>query len=212
MPFSRLLSLTRLHGVTDPCDRISSLLGLDRRLSMNLGDLYQERYADSWYSGFRKVPAVQPLVNPDYSQGIDRLYLSTAKALLAREGNLHLLSFVQHGAQVGQGDLPSWVPQWHINEHRLITQFDLLPDHPTYASLATALAESTKDAKSAVCTASELSRSNFVVSDDSTLHTEPSLVPAQGSRLILATSGSKRFANGTKAHQRGSRRISSRVL
>jgi hypothetical protein len=179
MPFSRLLSLTRLHGVTDPCDRIFSLLGLDRRLSISWEDLFRERYPDSRrvgghcrHFGSRKVSAIQPLVNPDYSQGIDRLYLSAAKALLLREGNLHLLSFVQHGAQVGEGKLPSWVPQWHINEHRLITQFDLLPDDPTYASLATALAESTMDVKSAVCTAGKLSRSDFFVSDDGTLHTQ----------------------------------------
>jgi hypothetical protein len=164
IPFSRLLSLTRRHGVTNPCDRIFSLLGLDRRLSMTWRDRANEQKPDS--------QRLQPLVNPDYSQGIDGLYLSTAKALLAREFNLHLLSFVQHGAHAGQGNLPSWVPQWHINEHRLITQFDLLTDHPAHASLVAALENSTMDAKSAVCTACELSRSKVVVSDDGTLHTQ----------------------------------------
>ena len=40
------------------------------------------------------------------------------------------MSFVQHQAEVGDLGLPSWVPQWHVNNHRLITQFDLLSGHP----------------------------------------------------------------------------------
>lgn len=195
LPFSRLLSLTRRHSVTKPCDRIFSLLGLDRQLSMSSCEYANKQYVD-WFQNsdhtknfrFHKVPATQPSVSPDYSQRIDRLYLSTAKALLTRERNLHLLSFVQHEAQAGQGDLPSWVPQWHVNKHRLITRFDLLPDHPIYASLRNALAKSTIVAESGVCTTSEPSQSkpvagrtpleDFIIDDDGTLH-------AQG--LLLAT-------------------------
>lgn len=120
MPFSRLLSLTRRHGVTEPCDRIFSLLGLDRRLSMSSNDFTDAQWAEWLRSDdeqlfvFHAPPTIRPLVIPDYSQGIDRLYLETARGLLARERNLHLLSFVQHEVQAGDGTLPSWVPQWHV--------------------------------------------------------------------------------------------------
>ena len=186
VPFSRLLSLTRLHGVTEPHDRIFSLLGLDLQL-LDSRDLANVQYADWWRNGDRSlhfelhiVPLMQPLVTPDYSQGIDRLYLSTAMALLTRERNLHLLSFVQHEAQAGQGDLPSWVPQWHVNKHRLITQFDLFPDSPIYVSLRAALGKS--NIESDVCMEGEPDRSNmlaggapldeFVVDADGTLRTQ----------------------------------------
>jgi hypothetical protein len=150
MPFSRLLSLTRLHGVTEPCDRVFSLLGLDSRLSISDSELYeQERMHSRWLRSDRAErpswQVRQPLVIPDYSQSIDSIYLSTAKALLTRERNLHLLSFVQHDADVGHGDLPSWVPRWHVNKHRLISQLDLIPGHPVYTFLENALAKSTFD-------------------------------------------------------------------
>jgi len=189
LPFSRLLSLTRLHGVTEPCDRIFSLLGLDRQLSMSSYEYINEQYADWLRNGdhtknfsFHSMPATQPLVSPDYSEGIEGLYLSTARALLTRERNLHLLSFVQHEAQAGQGDLPSWVPQWHVNEHRLITQFDLLPDHPVHNFLRDAFARSTLHAELETCTTSKASEpdalvgeiplEDFLVDDDGTLRTK----------------------------------------
>jgi len=189
VPFSRLLSLTRLHGVTEPCDRIFSLLGLDRQLNTSAYDHVNETYANRWRNGeygrdlsIPPMPARLPLVEPDYSKGIDGLYLSTARALLTRERNLHLLSFVQHEGQVGQGNLPSWVPRWHVNKHRLLTQFDLLPDHPIYASLRAALTKSAIHDGDGVCTTSKRFRSNglaggtpideFVVDDDGTLRTQ----------------------------------------
>lgn len=165
MPFSRLLSLTRLHGVTEPCDRVFSLLGLDRRLSMDSRGFLDDHYGDRWRNGrsrarrrvfheapaivFYQAPTMPPLVTPDYSQGIDKVYLSTAKALLAREGNLFFLSFVQHDVRIGQSGLPSWVPQWHVNKHRLITQFDLLHDHPVSFFLELAWAKNTTGSETA---------------------------------------------------------------
>lgn len=180
VPFSRLLSLTRLHGVTEPCDRIFSLLGLDRQLNINSDVGIAQQVEDWWRDGghasgfsFPTMPETQSLVIPDYSQGIDNLYLSTAKALLTRERNLHLLSFVQHEAQAGQGSLPSWVPQWHINKHRLVTQFDLLPDHPIYASLRATLARSVIDVESgANLLAGGASLDSFVVNYDNVIRTQ----------------------------------------
>ena len=122
LAFSRLLSLTRVHGVTEQHDRIFSLLGLDRKMrSITLADMEPEDL----------------FVTPDYSQDIEEVYLSVAQKLLIREGNLHLLSFVQHGDEIITGSLPSWVPQWR-NIHTLITQFDLIPRHPVNVALKTA--------------------------------------------------------------------------
>jgi hypothetical protein len=117
--FSRLLSLTRMHGVTDRRDRIFSLLGLDRTLCHVSPGKASEL----------------PLVTPNYEQKIEDLYTSIAKKLLCREQSLYLLSFVQHQGDVENRDLPSWVPQWHINDHRLITQFDLVPGNPVNDTL-----------------------------------------------------------------------------
>jgi hypothetical protein len=122
LAFSRLLSLTRVHGVTEQHDRIFSLLGLDRKMrSVTLADMEPEDL----------------FVTPDYSQDIEEVYLSVAQKLFIREGNLHLLSFVQHGDEIATGSLPSWVPQWR-NVHTLITQFDLLSCHPVNAALEAA--------------------------------------------------------------------------
>lgn len=38
--------------------------------------------------------------------------------------------------------MPSWVPQWHVNDHRLITQFDLVSGHPVNDTLETIWMES----------------------------------------------------------------------
>lgn len=122
LAFSGLLSLTRVHSVTEQRDRVFSLLGLDRKMrsvtpaDMEPGDLF---------------------VTPDYSQSIEDIYLSVAQKLLIREANLHLLSFVQHRDEIAIGSLPSWVPQWH-NIHTLITQFDLISRHPVNVALDTA--------------------------------------------------------------------------
>ena len=150
MPFSRLLSLTRLHGVTEPCDKIFSLLGLDRRLRIHPTERLDQRRIlfPRVYIGHARHSdqrLMQPLVIPDYSRSLDSVYLSTARALIDRERNLHLLSFVQHDGEVGQVGLPSWVPLWHINKHRLITQLDLIPGHPVHTFLETALQESSFD-------------------------------------------------------------------
>jgi hypothetical protein len=119
LPFSRLMSLTKAHGVTDRRDRVFSLLGLDRSLC------HISR-------GTNPEP---PLVTPNYAQKIEDLYTSIAKKLLCRERSLYLLSFVQHQGDVEDRKLPSWVPQWHINNHRLITQFDLVSGHPVNKTL-----------------------------------------------------------------------------
>jgi hypothetical protein len=119
LPFSRLLSLTRLHGVTDRRDRIFSLLGLDHSLCR-------------MPPGMNSEP---PLVTPNYTQTIEDLYTSIAKKLLCRERSLYLLSFVQHQGDVEDRALPSWVPQWHVNNHRLITQFDFVSGHPVNKTL-----------------------------------------------------------------------------
>jgi hypothetical protein len=119
LPFSRLMSLTRMHGVTDRRDRIFSLLGLDHSLCrMSLG-----------------TNSEPPLVTPKYAQRIEDLYTSVARKLLCREKSLYLLSFVQHQGDVESRTLPSWVPQWHINNHRLITQFDFVSGHPVTKTL-----------------------------------------------------------------------------
>lgn len=123
LTFSRLLSLTRSHGVSEDRDRTFSLLGLDRKMRSS------------------KVAGMEPeelFVTPDYSQSLDEIYLSMAKQLLIREGNLHLLSFVQHEGKITTGLLPSWVPKWHVNMHRLITQFDLVSGHPVNVALGSA--------------------------------------------------------------------------
>jgi hypothetical protein len=119
LPFSRLLSLTKAHGVTDRRDRIFSLLGLDHSLC------HIPR-------GTKSEP---PLAKPNYAQKIGDLYTSIAEKLLWRERSLYLLSFVQHQGDVDDGELPSWVPQWHVNNHRLITQFDLVSGHPANKTL-----------------------------------------------------------------------------
>lgn len=116
LTFSRLLSLTRPHGITEHRDRIFSLLGLDRCLCNN---------PNSSVAGPETL-----LVTPDYSQSIEDLYFLIAKRLSIREGSLELLSFVQHEGEVGAGSVPTWVPRWQINKHRLITQFDLVSSHP----------------------------------------------------------------------------------
>ena len=119
LPFSRLLSLTRFHGVTDRRDRIFSLLGLDHSLC-------------------RMSPGADlepPLFAPNYAQKIGDLYTSIAKRLLCREKSLYLLSFVQHQGHVEDRALPSWFPQWHVNNHRLITQFDFVSGHPVNKTL-----------------------------------------------------------------------------
>jgi hypothetical protein len=126
LAFSRLLSLTRAHGVTEQHDRIFSLLGLDRKMrSVTPADMDPEDL----------------FVTPDYSRDIEEVYLSVAQKLLIREGNLHLLSFVQHGDEVATGSLPSWVPQWR-NIHTLITQFDLLSCHPVNIALGASWGQS----------------------------------------------------------------------
>lgn len=89
----------------------------------------------------------EPLITPDYSSRLEDIYLLTARRLLIREGNLHLLSFVQHDTEVGAGSLPSWVPQWHINKHRLITQFDLLSGHPVKVAQEATWAKKTVSSK-----------------------------------------------------------------
>jgi hypothetical protein len=119
LPFSRLLSLTKAHGVTDRRDRIFSLLGLDHSLCHIS----------------RGTNSEPPLATPNYAQKIEDLYTSIAKKLLCREKSLYLLSFVQHQGDVDDGELPSWVPQWHVNNHRLITQFDLVSGHPVNKTL-----------------------------------------------------------------------------
>lgn len=119
LPFSRLLSLTKMHGVTDRRDRIFSLLGLD----------------DSLCRAPRGTKSEPPLVKPNYAQTTGSLYTLVAKKLLRREKSLYLLSFVQHQGDVEDRELPSWVPQWHVNNHRLITQFDLVSNHPVNMTL-----------------------------------------------------------------------------
>lgn len=118
LALSRLLSLTRTHGVTERYDRIFSLSGLDRCLC--------------------QISPAEDIIVPDYSRNIEDLYTSIAKKILYREGNLHLLSFVQHQRVIETRTLPSWVPQWHINQHTLVTQFDLLAGHPVLHTLETA--------------------------------------------------------------------------
>jgi hypothetical protein len=119
LPFSRLLSLTRMHGVTDRRDRIFSLLGLDRTLC----------------HVSRGTESEPPLAKPDYAQMTGSLYTLIAKKLLRREKSLYLLSFVQHQGNVEDSNLPSWVPQWHVNSHRLIAQFDFVSGHPVNKTL-----------------------------------------------------------------------------
>jgi hypothetical protein len=159
LPFSRLLSLTRLHGVTEHHDRVFSLLGLDRRIhDLPEGDV--------------KSPG--QLLKPDYSKTLEKIYLQLAEQLVTREGNLHLLSHVQHGAEVGTGPLPSWVPQWHINKHRLITQFDLASDRPVNVAPQHAQVKSTNDR--GLHEDAQASGQTFRVLDDHTLEAEGSLL------------------------------------
>jgi hypothetical protein len=207
MPFSRILSLTRLHGVTEPCDRIYSLLGLDRWLSRT--SKRSDVFGVHRWLGQHSGEVSKPLISPDYLQGINKVYLTTAKALLARERNLHILSFVQHEAEVGGGDLPSWVPRWHVNKQRLITQFDLIRGHPVYTFLETAWANSTansfrtNDRSSASCdipsglsvcpqhTTGPDAHEKMTVDDEGTLHTEGLLLAS-----VVKTSLSVPFETG----------------
>jgi hypothetical protein len=156
LAFSRLLSLTRVHGVTEHHDRIFSLLGLDRCLRR---------------SQLAGMELEEQSITPDYSQNIEEVNLATARKLLAREGNLHLLSFVQHGDKIATGSLPSWVPQWHINTHRLITQFELVSGHPVNVALESAWARRT-DSTGEHLQSSLVSGKSFYISSDDTLEAE----------------------------------------
>jgi hypothetical protein len=151
--FSRLLSLTRAHGVTEHRDRIFSLLGLDRKM----------------HSAASVVMGPEELfVTPDYSQQLEEVYFTVAKKLLIREGNLHLLSFVQHEDVIATGSLPSWVPQWHINVHRLITQFDLISGHPVNLALNAAFENSNSSSDTPV-DGPRIAGQSFHILDDGTL-------------------------------------------
>jgi hypothetical protein len=164
--FSRLLSLTRLHGVTEHHDRIFSLLGLDRKMrGFAPADMRPEEL----------------FAAPDYSQKLEDIYLSTAKRLLTREGNLHLLSFVQHGEKIATGSLPSWVPQWHINMHRLITQFDFISSHPVNAALDDARGDSSGCSGTSVEDAHGSGQASHIVGAD-TLQTKGLLVDTVSQR------------------------------
>jgi hypothetical protein len=156
LAFSRLLSLTRVHGVTEHHDRIFSLLGLDRCLRSS--QLVEKELEEQF-------------ITPDYSQNIEEVYLATARKLLVREGNLHLLSLVQHGDKIATKSLPSWVPQWHINTHRLITQFDLVSGHPVNVALESVWARRT-DSTAEHLQSSLLSGKSFHVSSDDILQAE----------------------------------------
>jgi hypothetical protein len=151
--FSRLLSLTRVHGVTERRDRIFSLLGLDRKMH-NATSVNME--PDELF------------VTPDYSQKLEEVYFTVAKKLLIREGNLHLLSFVQHGDVIATGCLPSWVPQWHVNVHRLITQFDLISGHPVNLALNAAL-ENIISSSDGPVGGPRIAEQSFQIFDDGTL-------------------------------------------
>ena len=75
---------------TDPRDRIFALLGMP-------------------FSG--NDPEKGTLFTPDYTADVQSVYLSATKRMITQDGNLRLLSAVQHGLEVDTS-CPSWVPKW----------------------------------------------------------------------------------------------------
>lgn len=52
------------------------------------------------------------LIEPDYSKGIAEVYTDTAKALIRRDRNLDVMSYVEGPLHLRPDNLASWVPDW----------------------------------------------------------------------------------------------------
>ena len=101
----RMLSLTRHYEVSDERDRVYAMLGLMWRAE-----------------GTREPPG--GLASVDYTKTLAQLYFDVAAAVVEDDGDLLVLSCVQHcdpGGSVGE---PSWVPQWHEHAVKTLTRFD----------------------------------------------------------------------------------------
>ena len=92
LPLWRMLSLTRQYEVSDERDRVYSLLGL---ASLTNGTMVSK-----------------PLLSADYEKSLSQLYLEVATNTIQKDGNLLILSCVQHNDPHGHLNSPSWVPQW----------------------------------------------------------------------------------------------------
>lgn len=98
--FLTAMHWTRILGVTDPRDRVFSLLGHPMAV---LGG--------------------EPVIQPDYTRTRGVIYTRLAVKFIQKTNNLHVVSFVDHenDPSLEQCDwdpqhearMPSWVPDWH---------------------------------------------------------------------------------------------------
>lgn len=98
--FLTAMHWTRILGVSDPRDRIFSLLGHPMAI---LGG--------------------EPVIQPDYTRTRGVIYTRLAVNFIQKTKNLHVVSFVDHenGPSLEESDwdpqhearMPSWVPDWH---------------------------------------------------------------------------------------------------
>lgn len=93
-PSNTLVALLRkFHefNSTDPRDKVYGLLGI----VPNPGER-------------------QTLIEVDYEKSVAQVYTDVAEACIRREAGLSVLSYVQHGSELGgNSGIPSWVPVWN---------------------------------------------------------------------------------------------------
>lgn len=104
LSFLRLLTMTQQYEASDPRDRVYGLLGLPL---INWG------------------LAGKPFIQPDYNLDIQDVYRAVALGIIDAEGDLSLLSSVQHGPDFSSSQA-SWVPMWNttVFTHSLLSGDD----------------------------------------------------------------------------------------
>ncbi|KAJ5057311.1 heterokaryon incompatibility protein-domain-containing protein [Bipolaris maydis] len=88
--FLTAMHWTRILGVTDPRDRVFSLLGHPMAV---LGG--------------------EPVIQPDYTCTRGVIYTRLAVNFIQKTKNLQVVSFVDHEIDPSLEQMPSWVPDWH---------------------------------------------------------------------------------------------------
>jgi Heterokaryon incompatibility protein (HET) len=106
--FPRLLALTRQFESTDARDRVYGLLGI-RTIDANpdKGEFF---------------------IQPNYEKSAQQIYIELAAKAITSEGNLSLLSSIQHtespSADLNSIDLASWAPNWDKSVTHTLTPTD----------------------------------------------------------------------------------------